>query len=235
MVNMLIADDDLNFSKNMINEILKNSNIRVCKIATDGQETLNILEEEKIDVIILDMIMPIYNGLDVLNRLSDSQKQKYKNSIIVMSGDDRFISQLIDNPLIYDYIEKGITKERLLSRINRLIECKDITTKKKVIINELEHIGYDIHHKGTIYLADAILQIYINDETMIDNLQRDIYPLISKVYNKTINNIKCNINNATESMYYRCESKILREYFKFHDDTKPTAKTVIYTILNKIR
>lgn len=70
---------------------------------------------------------------------------------------------------------------------------------------------------------------------MIDNLQRDIYPLISKVYNKTINNIKCNINNATESMYYRCESKILREYFKFHDDTKPTAKTVIYTILNKIR
>lgn len=131
MVNMLIADDDLNFSKNMINEILKNSNIRVCKIATDGQETLNILEEEKIDVIILDMIMPIYNGLDVLNRLSDSQKQKYKNSIIVMSGDDRFISQLIDNPLIYDYIEKGITKERLLSRINRLKNARTLRLKRK--------------------------------------------------------------------------------------------------------
>lgn len=235
MINVLIADDNLDFCKNIINTILENINVKVCKVCTNGKETLDELSNtDQIDIIILDMIMPIYGGMEVLSKLSIKQKEKYNNSIIAISGDNTFASQLLDNPLIYDFIFKGTQKEEIIKRIKRLSDDKNIADKRKIIINELEDIGYDRRYKGTVYLIEAIMQIYLNNTLMIDNLQKDIYPKISRIYNKTINNIKCNINNATEAMYYNCDSKKLKEYFNFYDDTKPTTKTVIYTILNKI-
>lgn len=77
--------------------------------------------------------------------------------------------------------------------------------------------------------------MYDRKDNMTCNLQKDIYPIIAKIFNKTPHNIKCNINNATESMYYNCDINVLKEYFYFTDDRKPTTKTVIYTVLNKIQ
>lgn len=234
MVNTLIVDDNLDFSKQLINNISESMDIRICKICTNGNEALEILKNSEIDIIILDMIMPDCDGIELLKRLTNLQKEKYKNSIIAISGYNSFFSQLVDNPLVYDFIMKGIRKEEMIYRIKRLIDYKNIENKKRMIIDELESIGYDIGYKGTLYLIEAILQIYIRGELMIDNLQKDIYPTISKIYHKTINNIKCNINNATEAMYYKFDSQKLKSYFNFYDDIKPTTKTVIYTVLKNI-
>lgn len=66
------------------------------------------------------------------------------------------------------------------------------------------------------------------------NLSKNIYPLIAKKYNKSVNNIHTNIKQATKYMYRDCDSNILKNYFCFYDDVKPTEKQVIYTILNKL-
>ncbi len=66
------------------------------------------------------------------------------------------------------------------------------------------------------------------------NLEEDIYPIVARKYNKSMHNIKSNINKANDYMYKVCKKEILRKYFKFFDDTKPTVKNVIYTMLNKI-
>ena len=86
MINILIADDNLIFSKNLINNILSNQNVKICRLCTNGEEVLNTLIEEEIDVILLDIFMPICNGLEVLDKLSDSQREKYEKSIIVISA-----------------------------------------------------------------------------------------------------------------------------------------------------
>lgn len=234
MVNLLIVDDDLNFCKNITNVLTKNKNVRICKICTNGLEALNVLNKEDIDIIILDIIMPTCNGIDVLNALSSQKNSKYNNSIIVISGEFSFFQQLVNNPFVYDYILKGSSNDKVLKQVNKLIENKDISLQRAKIANELKKIGYDINYKGTIYLIDAIFQMYLYKENFIDNLQKDIYPIISKMYNKSVHNIKCNITNATELMYYKCDINTLKEYFNFYDDTKPTVKTVIYTVLNKI-
>lgn len=109
-----------------------------------------------------------------------------------------------------------------------------LSLKKSRIINELKKIGYNVNYKGTLYLVNTILELYLNKDIYADNLERTIYPIVAKMFNKTPHNIKCNINNATESMYYNCDANTLKEYFSFFDDRKPTTKTVIYTVLNKI-
>lgn len=234
MVNILIADDNLDFSKNLINEISESINIKICKICTNGKEVLKVVKNSNIDIIVLDVMMPIMNGIEVLNELLKETGEQYKNSIIMISGDNCFISQVINNPLVYDFIIKGTRQEKIIYCIKKLVEIKDIKCIKSSIIKELESIGYDLRYKGTIYLTEVILQEYINREEMLDNLQKDIYPIISKIYRKSINNIKCNINNATELMYCKCSINKMQEYFGFHEDIKPTIKTVVNTVLNKI-
>lgn len=68
----------------------------------------------------------------------------------------------------------------------------------------------------------------------VSKLERDIYPVLSKKYGESIHNIKCSINRATTSMYYECDVNKLKKYFYFRDDIKPSVKTIIDTIVNKI-
>ena len=161
MVNILIADDNLTFCKILVNKLTKNKNVRICKICTNGKEILNILDTEQIDIILLDIIMPECNGLEVLNYLLKTNKEIYKNSIIVISGEAKFMAQLVDNPLVFDYVLKGSSYNVIERKLNVLIENKNISAKKAQILNELTTIGYDINYKGTIYLIEVIIQMYI--------------------------------------------------------------------------
>lgn len=235
MVNMLIANKDIFKLKKLVNEVITNNkNIRIAKITTDGEETLNALNNDNIDVALIELDLPTITGIDVLKRLSEEGKQKYKDSIVIVAEEFKAAQKLIGNEMIYDYIIQGTNKNEMMYKVNRMIKEKDMEENRKKIIQELKYIGYNIEYVGTNYLIETILQIYINRELMLDNLQQEIYPIVSKMYNKSVHNIKCNITRATECMYYECDSKRLKDYFGFYDDTKPTAKTVMFTVLNKI-
>ena len=109
-----------------------------------------------------------------------------------------------------------------------------LSEKKHQIIKELKSIGYNPKYKGFKYLVDSILLSYIYQDEMINNLQGIIYPIISKKYNISVQNIKNNIINATSNMYYECDIEKLKAYFSFYDDIKPTVKEVISTVVNKL-
>ena len=125
----------------------------------------------------------------------------------------------------------------ILSVINEFIYRK-MTYKreekiKNKIFNEISYLGFDITHKGTKYLLESIEYIILNPEKEVSKLERDIYPVLSKKYGESIHNIKCSINRATTSMYYECDVNKLKNIFIL-DDIKPSVKTIIDTIVNKI-
>lgn len=66
-MKVLIVDDEKGILK-MYSEFLSGSGIEVFQ-ATDGQTGMKLAKEQKPDVILLDIIMPRYNGLDVLKDL----------------------------------------------------------------------------------------------------------------------------------------------------------------------
>lgn len=70
MVNVLVVDDNFNYSKNLINIIAKdNPRIRLYNICTDGKEAINIItsKQDDIDIILLDLKLPNYDGIEILN------------------------------------------------------------------------------------------------------------------------------------------------------------------------
>ena len=73
-MKVLIIDDEKGVLK-MYAEYLKTAGIEPIQ-ATDGQTGLKLAKAEKPDVILLDIIMPRYNGLDVLKDMKADQEIK---------------------------------------------------------------------------------------------------------------------------------------------------------------
>ena len=120
MLNMLIADDNMHFGRNLMNAInCMNTNVRVCNVSVNGEETIKVLNsEENIDMVLLDLKMPKCNGLEILENLTEDKKERYKDSIIIISGEIEMISKVSHNVLIHSFIHKDIGFEKMIERIN---------------------------------------------------------------------------------------------------------------------
>ena len=238
MVNVLIVDDHIFFAKKLMDYINTYKDIKVLNIAVDGKEALDLLNnKEDIDIFLLDLKMPGYNGLEVLEKISIEKRDKYKNSCIVISGEPEFIQKLSKNEIVYKLLYKTMSLSEITDNIIEMAENKNqqknIESLKKSITDELLYLGYNISHIGTRYLIDAIYYISTQTNKNYDNLKRDIYPYVSKQYKTTVHNVKNNIARATDNMYYNCERIRLLEYFNIHEEYKPNIKTIIHTIIDK--
>lgn len=211
MVNALVISNNIGFIQKLLHEInIQELDIKISEIASSKSEVEDALELLCLNIIFVEESMK--------NSYDKMFFRKYKEIIISLPYSDT--SNLINQ----------IT----LSEISNLIQHNDFDKKKEKIVKELEYIGYKFKYKGTHYLVDTILQMYSRQNSMVDNLQTSIYPIIAKKYNKTIHNIKSSINKATECMYCECDGAKLEDYFHFNYDTKPTVKQVVFTIINKI-
>lgn len=234
MLNMLVVEDDVIQCKQIINYISStNKKIRLCSMAFNGEEALELLRTENIDLLILDLNLPNISGYKLIN-IIEKENLLEKNSIIIITGEEILFCQLSNNPYIYSAFSKPFVPKALMNSINQIVSFKDEEIIRNKIINELQTIHYNFKYNGTQYLLDSIYQLYVTKNIDSENLSKNVYPVIAKKYNKSINNIHTNIKQATKFMYRDCNGDVLKKYFCFYDDIKPTEKEVIYTILNKI-
>ena len=122
---MLIVDDQLNCIKNLISSILKNEEkIRLIDVATNGIEALNILNKNKIDIILLDLKMPKMNGVELIKKLEKQQNNIYEKSIIIITGEVSMLKEILRSPLVYSFHLKPTSQENLLKNLNDIITEK---------------------------------------------------------------------------------------------------------------
>lgn len=67
MINILVVEDDIIQLKQIVNYISqKNENVKLCGLTFSGDEALNLLMTEKIDIILLDLKLNGMSGVDVI-------------------------------------------------------------------------------------------------------------------------------------------------------------------------
>ena len=239
MVNVLIIEDNIFYAKKLMDYINRSHEIKVSNIVLNGKEAINFLNHRNdIDVFLLDLKIPKYNGIEILDMINEEKREKYKKSCIVISGEIEYINKLRKNEMIYAVLQKVLTFEEITNKILELVHEKeqirlDENLERK-IKEEILYLGYNISHKGTLYLIETIKYISENKIEQINNLKEEIYPYIALINNTTVHNVKCNIARATENMYYNCESERLKGYFKFQELKKPSIKNIIQMILYKL-
>lgn len=243
MINVLLIDDDFSICKHLMRYINRNENVkdvRVLDIAADGEEALNILNNtDDIDIFVLDLKMPMYDGVQLLNMISEEKRKKYRSSCIVMSGDVDYMYKLKgnQNEMIYCILSKSCGMSGIVDKILDVVKFKQKEKEEedisKKITDELLNLKYNLSHIGTRYLIDVIF--YIRTKNIrYDNLKKDIYPQVARVNRTTVHNVKGNITRATDNMYYSCPKEKLLEYFSMSEEAKPKTKTIIETVLRKI-
>ena len=134
MSKVLIVEDEENLAK-FVGLELKHEGYEV-ETVLDGRSGLDAALENNYDVILLDLMLPELNGLEVARRLRETKK----TPIIMMTARDSVIDRV--SGLDYgadDYVVKPFAIEELLARIRSLLRRIAIETessdKHRSIIN----------------------------------------------------------------------------------------------------
>lgn len=239
MLNLLIADDNIEYVKKISNSILyNNEKIRLVKIASNVNETIQYVKECKIDLILLNFIMPSNNGIKILEEIKELDSCNNKPKVIVTSTDMNLTSTIKRKYNVLKVIDKNYGDNKKLEIINKSVKHLEYNKKnyEKIIYKELKNLKYNVNHKGTKYLLEAILYIMKGNKYEVDliNLEKEVYSVIARRFGKNVENIKNNIVKATNNMYNECSIEYLMKYFEYECDKKTTPKMVITTIVNKL-
>jgi len=89
--------------------------------AYSGEECLRKLDKEKVDLILLDIMMPGMSGWDVFNRIKKKSPKIKVAFMSVLEISEKRKQVLLDEGLA-DYIMKPFDKETLLSRVDNILK-----------------------------------------------------------------------------------------------------------------
>ncbi|MDJ0837129.1 MAG: tetratricopeptide repeat protein [Acidobacteriota bacterium] len=124
--SILVVDDEPVNRQVLINH-LSMQHYRVLE-ATDGYEALQVIEnnENKVDMVLLDIMMPRMSGYEVCRRLRES-KRVQELPVIFLTAKDRN-ADLVNgfDSGCNDYLPKPVSKDVLLSRVQTHLRLLDI-------------------------------------------------------------------------------------------------------------
>ncbi len=115
----VLVVDDIKFIRSVIKDILSDNNYSVIGEASDGAQALALYKALKPDIVLLDIHMPVLNGMETLRRI----KKVNKDAIVIMCsslGDQENIINAISLGA-RDFVVKPFRKERILSAIKKAL------------------------------------------------------------------------------------------------------------------
>ncbi|MDU1413591.1 MAG: response regulator transcription factor [Clostridium sp.] len=123
-MKILVADDDERILRLLSDYLIFNKYEVVTAI--DGEEALEKFKENYFDLIILDVMMPIYDGWIVCKEI----RKQSQVPIIMLTAKDSDLDQLFGFDIgVDDYVSKPFNIALLLARINRLLKNKNEDNK----------------------------------------------------------------------------------------------------------
>ncbi|NME82342.1 response regulator transcription factor [Clostridium sp. SM-530-WT-3G] len=147
---VLIVDDDENISE-VINMYLKSSGYNA-KIATNGKEAQTVYMEYDPDLILLDVMIPVIDGIDLLKWI---RKQGEKSVIMLTAKGDTFDKVLALELGADDYIVKPFEPKELLARVKAVLRRYSIESTKSEVI-KLSNLIIDSTSYKVVYRNEDI-------------------------------------------------------------------------------
>ena len=116
MSKILLVDDDVELT-NLLAELLSLEGFDI-HVVHNGQEALTELELQTYDIILLDIMMPVLNGIETLKQL----RQKLTTPVLMLSARDDDIDRVLGLELgADDYLPKPFNDRELVARIKAIL------------------------------------------------------------------------------------------------------------------
>ena len=251
-IKLLLADDNKDFCDIMRNYFASQNDIEIVAVAHDGLSAYEKITQKNPDVAIIDGIMPVLDGLGVLERLNKNDNPEAPVCVLLSAVVQEKITQrAIDLGADY-YIAKPFDMELLTKRIRQLMSKKS-SSKGGLIVkqggrsnpyslearvtNMLHEIGVPAHIRGYHYIREAII-MSVNDIEVLNYITKELYPSIAKKCNTTPSRVERAIRHAIEVAWNRGKVDAIDSLFGYTVSThkgKPTNSEFIALIADKLR
>ena len=120
--NIMIVDDSLT-ARTFIARTLEISGIELQQVfqARNGQEALDLLQREWVDIVFVDINMPVMNGVELVRRMRASEVLKSVPVIVISTDRSAHRMNELKAAGVQAYLTKPITPEELKATVERFL------------------------------------------------------------------------------------------------------------------
>lgn len=121
---------------------------KIVKMSADGQEALDYLTENEVELIITDIRMPRMNGIELLGRL---RQEKSTNAyVVILSGYSDFkYAQAAIRYEAMEYMLKPVQKEQLLSLVRKVAADRAVSRQEELDTKQMRR-GYLLQNMSAL-------------------------------------------------------------------------------------
>ena len=141
-MNILIVDDskmNVKIAFDALKEHGVDAEISACYT---GEEAIDLIEKENIDIVLLDIIMPGISGIDVLKIMNMKNLIEKTKVIMLTNVDDLQVLRECFELGATDYLRKPFEKSELAARVKSVLD--ELISNKLQMNSYLEEVGKDI-------------------------------------------------------------------------------------------
>lgn len=243
-VKVLLADDNKEFCELFRDYMASQDDLELVGVAHNGTEVLDLVDEVRPDVLVLDIIMPHLDGIGVLERLTRDETGRPKVIMLTAFGQEAVTQRVVSLGADY-YVLKPFSLDVLADRIRQLslssaplaqppARARNLEVEVTNIIHE---VGIPAHIKGYFYLRDAITMV-VNHVDYLGAVTKELYPAVAAKYDTTPSRVERAIRHAIEVAWNRGNIDAIVRLFGYtvsHDRGKPTNSEFIAMIADKLR
>lgn len=212
-ISIVIVDDH-----SMIREGLKqllelDGDIKVIGEAGNGEECLKLLDTMKPDVILLDINMPVMNGLKMLEELRNSSNKDQKVLILTIHNEVEYLMRAIDvgvNGYVLKDAESAILRKAIITIANgeEYIDASMIPVMKEKILQDKDKKEEDVLTRREIEVLKLVAEGLFNKEIAFK------LSISEKTVKNHVSNIfkKIGVFDRTQAAVYAIKHNIVELY-----------------------
>lgn len=253
---IMLVDDNNDYLQLLKNYIQEDKELEVVLTSTEPLKVLDNIEKYKPDILVIDVMMPEKEGIEVLKDLKASNIIK-KPGVIVMSGQGQDV--ITQKAIAYGamhYIVKPFELSTLVERIkdfSEINESKEIIESSSYVISnpklieknrsieirvtELIHeVGVPAHIRGYQFVREAII-LAVESREYINSVTKMLYPTLAKNFDTTASRVERAIRHAIEVAWNRGSIDVHNKVFGYTINSnkgKPTNAEFIAKIADKL-
>ncbi len=241
---ILLGDTSRDFQTALFEAARQEPGLRLAGATGDGQELLDMIRDQRPDVVVMDLVLTTLDGLEVLERL---EEQPGRPQVLVVSAflHEGLVAEVQAHGASY-LMPKPCRAATVLERARQLaagalgqdaaLAPADESLELRVtsIIHE---IGVPAHIKGYQYLREAI-RLAVEDMEVINAVTKVLYPTVAKKFATTPSRVERAIRHAIEVAWDRGDLETLQKYFGYtvsNAKGKPTNSEFIAMIADRLQ
>lgn len=210
-MKILMVEDNEDLALNFKKQMMMSSTVNI-DVSHNGSTAFELLNKNEYDILILDIVLPDIDGLDLLSAVRNNKCKNKDIFVIVTTGfthgsllqnaKNLGANYFVAKPYNFKTINNAIEVFRKLKNLPETTVSKDLELER-FAADYLDNLAVPVHLKGYDLIVLAFKLIITSKNSDSFRITKDIYPYLASVTNADVKNVERNMRNAvSNSLYY---------------------------------